>query len=85
MPRMAKRKGNYKPGPGRPVKIPGLIRTTIYLTQEQREFLAQVASESGVGMSDVIRAFIDRARPQTPRLSQERIPAGDSDSTDLPY
>lgn len=82
-----KRAGSYEPGPGRPVKIPGLIRTTIYLTQEQRDFLAQVAAENHVGMSDVIRALIDRARPQSPRLSQERIrlTAGDDEGEDLGY
>ena len=44
--------------PGRPTQIPGLIKTPVFLTQEQRDYLAS----HGETMAATIRQLIDKER-----------------------
>ncbi len=48
--------------PGRPTQIPGLIKTPIFLTAQQRDWLAR----QGDSMAAVVRQLIDEAMKRHP-------------------
>ena len=65
-----------------------MVRTQIYLTEDQRAEIAAIASQSGKRQSEVIREAVDRFIEQKSRRHREAIlreAAGISrDRTDLP-
>lgn len=65
-----------------------MVRTPIYLTEDQRVEIASIASQSGKRQSEVIREAVDRFIEQESRRRREAIlreAAGIwRDRTDLP-
>ncbi len=46
-----------------------MIRTNIYVTEDQHEYLAEQAKATGKTASDIVRSAIDRMRAQTVYIS----------------
>ena len=65
-----------------------MVRTQIYLTEDQRAEIAAIASQSGKRQSEVIREAVDRLIEQKSRGRREAILRAAAgiwrDQTDLP-
>lgn len=61
-----KGKGGKREGAGRKLGKPYPYRYSVRVDQAQHEFLEQVAADNDISVADVLRMFIDRARPIAP-------------------